>query len=339
MPDSAPPTHLNHKSDLPNAANAIGVKDLPVDVKKPDIVRSPLTAPVTTALHVNNNNIPDSSAIIEDPIEHKPLLKLDTHNGLDKVDASQYIDPIERSLASLERSLKAEIPEDVPVRVSESSMRLEHNLVSPKPQIISDASHQNLIAELGGLTELTRVPDAIKEDMYDLPSHNGFMEKTSGEERAMLSAESLPAALAMFEPAPPAPAPATLPVAPAVFEPAPAVIAPPHLMRPALKHKDENKPLLTPKPIEDLMGLPNMITNNIMDRSKYEIEKKIDEVKNSNFAQAFKMKQEQNLKNANSWSSLAQAGSPQSVPNVGVNNQMKPKPVAMDTFQVSNIYT
>lgn len=105
-----------------------------------------------------------------------------------------------------------------------------------------------------------------------------------------------------------------------------------NLIPPVVK-KEEVKPLLTPKPIEDLMGVPNIVSNSMTDRVKYELDKKVEDNKNSNFAQAFKLKQEQNLKNASSWSSLAQAGSPQNVPNIGINNQIKQKPV-MDSFQV-----
>lgn len=221
---------------------------------------------------------------------------------------------------------------DVSVGVSESSMRLEDFTV-PKTQMMPDAAHQNLMAQLGGLTDIAHVPE-IKNEMY-VPPHNGFVEKAMQHEREMLRPDVN------------ASIPDIAPVAPvsSIFDPVPAaphsVIAQSHhsmpgaacLMTPAVK-KEEMKPLLTPKPIEDLIGVSNMVSNKMYDRTKYEMDKKMEDAKNSNFAQAFKMKQEQNLKNASSWSSLAQAGSPQSIPNVSTNNQMKPKPV-MDSFQVS----
>ncbi|KAJ8734130.1 hypothetical protein PYW07_014681 [Mythimna separata] len=279
------------------------------------------------------NIIADSSItpVVRDAEDQKPIIpKIEPRNGLDKVDPSQYIDPIERSLASLERSLKADVPMDVSVGVSESSMRLEEEFSLPKPQMMADAAHQNLMAQLGGLTEVARVPE-IKTEMY-LPAHNGFVDKLP-HEREMLRPDINPIIPGMTG----------VPPVSSIFDPIPSaphsVISQSHhnipnapcLITPAAK-KEDVKPLLTPKPIEDLMGVPNMVSNNMSDRAKYEMEKKMEDSKNTNFAQAFKLKQEQNLKNASSWSSLAQAGSPQSIPNMGTNHQIKQKPV-MDSFQ------
>lgn len=279
--------------------------------------------------------VPDSSVVASgrEPDDQKPLVKSEPRNGLDKIETSHYIDPIERSLASLERSLKADVPMDV--SVSDSSMRLEEDFSLPKPSMVPDVTHRNLMAQLGGITDVARVPDQIRTDIY-LPPHNGYVEKSMQHERDLLLRPEVSTGV-----------PGLTNVAPvaSIFDPAPTVTPhpivaqPPHnvpntasLITPAAK-KDDIKPLLTPKPIEDLMAVSNMITNNVSDRAKYEMEKKMEESKNSNFAQAFKVKQEQNLKNASSWSSLAQAGSPQSIPNMATNNQVKQKPV-MDSFQV-----
>lgn len=307
----------------------------PVEIKplEPPVTTASLAVPTAVPPHPANN-VPDSSAapLTREVEEPKPVIKAESRNGLDKVDPSHYIDPIERSLASLERSLNADVPMDVSVGVSESSMRLE-DFSLPKTQMMPDATHQNLMAQLGGLTEIAHVPEQIKNEMY-VPPHNGFVEKNMQHEREMLRPDVNPI-------------PDIVPVAPvsSIFDPVPvpphSVIAQSHhnmpgaacLMTPAIK-KEEMKPLLTPKPIEDLIGVSNMVSNKMYDRAKYEMDKKIEDPKNSNFVQAFKMKQEQNLKNASSWSSLAQAGSPQSIPNIGTNNQMKQKPV-MDSFQVS----
>lgn len=324
-----PPSQVNNKVELINSNNV--PQETPAEETPEPSDKSPIAIPVTPALQINNNIIPDSSAIIPNSIEPKMPLITENRNGLDKVDTSHYIDPIERSLASLERSLKADVPIDVPVCVSESSMRLEDNISLSKPQIMSDTTHQNLIAQLGGLTDMTQVNDPIKEEMY-MPTHNGFMDKHNMQlERDLIPTDNSIGGIT---------APSLIP---SIFDPipsAPTVIAPPHhsvssshLMQAAIK-KEDVKPILTPKPIEDLMGIPHMMPNNMVDRNRYEMEKKMEETKNSNFAQAFKLKQEQNVKNASSWSSLAQAGSPQSVPTVGVNNQIKQKPV-MDSFQVS----
>lgn len=283
--------------------------------------------------------------------DQKPLVKSEPRNGLEKLDTSQYIDPIERSLASLERSLKADVPMDDNVGVSESSMRLEEEFTLPKQQMMPDAAHQTLMAQLGGLAEITRLPDQIKTDLY-MPPHNGYGEQNIKHEREMLRPDLLPNIPGLTN---------IQPVS-SIFDPVPSV---PHsvtsqshhnmpsvpCITPAIK-KEDNKPLLTPKPIEDLMGV-SMQQNNMSERAKYEMserakyemservkyemEKKLsEETKNSNFAAAFKLKQEQNLKNASSWSSLAQAGSPQSVPSVVPSAQVKPKPV-MDSFQVSKV--
>lgn len=71
--------------------------------------------------------------------------------------------------------------------------------------------------------------------------------------------------------------------------------------------KKEEKAFIQPKPIEELSNYPVMIESN----------KKMtppDQKHSSSggFASAFKPKQEQNIKNASSWSSLGQANSPQS---------------------------
>lgn len=293
--------------------------------------------PVMAQTMNNGNSLPDSSiAPNMHEIAEKPPIKAEPCNGLDKLDTSHYIDPIERSLASLERSLKAEIPMDDNVDASESSMRLEEEFSLPKPPMMPDVAHQTLMAQLGGLAEITRMPDQMKNEMY-VPPHNGYGEQHIKHERELLRPDMIPNIPGLTN---------IQPVS-SIFDPVPSiphsVIAQSHhnisnipcTITPAIK-KEENKPLLTPKPIEDLMGVSNMHQNNMSERAKYEMEKKYsEETKNSNFAAAFKLKQEQNLKNASSWSSLAQAGSPQSIPNVVPSAaQVKPKPV-MDSFQVS----
>lgn len=291
----------------------------------------PPVAPVPTL--VNSVPVSTITPVAREMAEPKPVVKAEPRNGLDKLDGPHYIDPIERSLASLERSLKADVPMNASVSESESSMRLEEEFSLPKQPLMPDA--HCLMAQLGGLTDMTHVPDQIKSEMY--PSHNGFLEKTMHHDRDVLRPDlntnipgmaSVPPVSSIFDPLPPA---------------SHTVIAQSHhnapnsscLITPVNKKEEINKPLLTPKPIEDLMGVPNITTNNISDRAKYEMEqKKIEDVKNSNFVQAFKLKQEQNLKNASSWSSLAQAGSPQQPPSINTTHQIKQKPV-MDSFQVS----
>lgn len=291
----------------------------------------PAAAVVSTA--------PDLSIapVMRDIEEPKPILKPEPRNGLEKMDTSHYIDPIERSLASLERSLKADVPMDVSVGASDCSMRLEEEFSLPKITLMPDAAHNNLMAQLGGLAEVARLPDQIKSEMY-LPPQNGFIEKNVNmpHERDIMRPDVNPNIPNMT---------GVTPVS-SIFDPVPAalhtVIAQSHhnipggpgLITQAVK-KEDVKPLLTPKPIEDLMGVSAMPPNTMSERAKYEMEKKLEDSKNSGFAQAFRLKQEQNLKNASSWSSLAQAASPQSIPAMVTNNQVKQKPAVVDSFQVS----
>lgn len=308
----------------------------------PESAPSPATsASATLPAHTHPAHVastPDSSNAppIPDVHEQKPIVKTEPRNGLDKLDTSHYIDPIERSLASLERSLKADVPMDVNVSVAEPNMRME-DFPLPKAPVLPDASHHSLMAQLGGLTEMTHVPEQIKTEMYP-PPHNGFVDKNPQHDRELIRPDLNPGLSAIT----------SAPAVSSIFDPAYStshaanaqshhtMAAAPSLITPAIK-KEETKPLLTPKPIEDLMGVPNMGTNNISERMKYEMDKKMEDTKNANFAQPFKLKQEQNLKNASSWSSLAQAGSPQSIPNIGTNNQIKQKPVMDSCFQVSTI--
>ncbi|XP_061714070.1 bromodomain-containing protein 3-like isoform X1 [Cydia pomonella] len=310
----------------PVAPSARAIPPAAAPPAAPDSSHSSHSSHAPHSSHTSHTSHPSHAAPARDPVDQKPPVKAEPRNGLDKADSSHYIDPIERTLANLERTLKADVPMDVSVSASESSMRLD-NFAMPKPQMLSDSTHQNLMAHLGGLAEMSHVPDQIKSEMY--PPHNGFIDKCMQQEREMLRGDMNPGMGGMTG----------VPPVPSIFDPAPAaplsVIAQAHHAAPgaplaAPVKKEDVKPLLTPKPIEDLIGVPPMVPNN-MDRNKYEMDKKMDESKN-NFAQAFKLKQEQNLKNASSWSSLAQAGSPQSIPNVSSNNQIKQKPV-MDTFQ------
>ncbi|CAH4016738.1 unnamed protein product [Pieris brassicae] len=289
----------------------------------PPVASAPLTTPVQPIINPPISNLPDSCnvPIVREP-DIKPL-KMEPRNGLDKVDTSHYIDPIERSLASLERSLQAEVPLDDSVSASESSMRLD-DFMNNKPSMMSDTSHHNLMAQLGGLTDMTHVSEPMKNDMHIPPPHNGYVDKNMHEREmprpdvnaTLAGITTAPNVSSIFDPI--YSAPHSHPVtAQAHMNVMPS--APNNMVPPVVK-KEEAKPLLTPKPIEDLMRVPSVVTNNMTERG-------------TALAQMFKTKQEQNLRNASSWSSLAQAGSPQSVPTtMGTNNQVKPKPV-MDSFQ------
>lgn len=82
--------------------------------------------------------------------------------------------------------------------------------------------------------------------------------------------------------------------------------------------KKEEKFMLTPKPIEELM-MPSH------DKKTPPLDPK---GASASFLNAFNKSHDHNLKNASSWSSLAAAGSPQNTPT-----SSKSKPPAMDSFQ------
>lgn len=84
------------------------------------------------------------------------------------------------------------------------------------------------------------------------------------------------------------------------------------------QNKSDQKIMLTPKPIEELLMNPN-------DKSK-------GLGAPPAFSQAFNKTYEQNLKNASSWSQLAAAGSPQNPPSATVAAS-KTKNLPSDTFQ------
>lgn len=92
----------------------------------------------------------------------------------------------------------------------------------------------------------------------------------------------------------------------------------------SLPVKKEEKPLIHPKPIEELSNPIPTVPGNLNNSDK---KMTPPEHKTSNFASAFKPKQEQNIKNASSWSSLAQANSPQNS-STGVSNRQM-----ADSFQ------
>lgn len=87
---------------------------------------------------------------------------------------------------------------------------------------------------------------------------------------------------------------------------------------PGLLPKKEEKFMLTPKPIEELMMPAH-------DKKTPPIDGKGP---GGGFAHSFNKSHDHNLKNASSWSSLAAAGSPQNTPTSN-----KSKPPAMDSFQ------
>lgn len=89
-----------------------------------------------------------------------------------------------------------------------------------------------------------------------------------------------------------------------------------HQQQPSTK---QEKIMLTPKPIEELLMNPSDKTKGLGGPSG-----------GPNFGQAFN-KYEQNLKNASSWSQLAAAGSPQN-PGTSISTSSKAK-VPSDTFQ------
>lgn len=110
-----------------------------------------------------------------------------------------------------------------------------------------------------------------------------------------------------------------------IFDPLPVVTQPQQMPMNSMSMpvKKEEKPLIHPKPLEELSN-PSPIVSGMNNSDK---KMTPPEQKAANFASAFKPKQEQNIKNASSWSSLAQANSPQNSATGVSNRQMA------DSFQ------
>lgn len=232
-----------------------------------------------------------------------------------------FIDPLEHSLASLEQNIKHE------EHMNHLDLIQDMSSIIPKSDLGNAMlTHQNLMHQLN-MDVMNNLQQTGHVGLHG--SNNGFNLDMSG---------LVPSGNVMSMGMPHVSVSGAMP---SIFDPLPQninrngntnngglVLSPniPQTTQPSLSipqpppllPKKEEKFLLTPKPIEDLLMNPN--------------EKKMTppDPKSNSFVQAFKS-QEQNLKNASSWSSLASAGSPPNLNTSQPSSASKPKP--MDSFQ------
>ncbi|XP_037914073.1 homeotic protein female sterile-like isoform X4 [Hermetia illucens] len=226
----------------------------------------------------------------------------------------QFDDPVEQSLASLEQPA-------IGGATKADMNNLQGNKLNSLPSSqAQQAVHKDLLAQMSSMfvkAEAGMNEQGIQNNGFvgmDISGNNGLMDAMPQNGNGLL----LPSMSGI----------------PSIFDQLPHSInrndsvlggvLPQSLMHPlstsaSSGSKKEERLLITPKPIESMMPSPP--------------DKKMTpppdmKMAGANFAQAFKASNnEQNLKNASSWSSLASAGSPQNTPTA---NKSKP---AMDSFQ------
>lgn len=287
---------------------------------------------------IHNQNQNPNPIVQQNGIKKQP--ELQQQHQQQQQHHQQYLDPLEHSLASLEQSFKSELPPNSQAMmnaVAQNNLLNDFTLGLAK-QNSMDLGHAHLMAQLQGLgPDMAGLMNNTNKSDGFLPSHNGYMKQEILHDPMQLSTSLsnalglvMPPVSSIFDPLP------TIPVSHQSMIQQPPLMMPASTIMPPM-HIKEEKPMITPKPIEDLIGVPSM-----NERVKYEEKKnnssnqrQEEKPMSNNFSayQAFKPKQEQNVKNATSWSLLAQAGSPQGS-NVQVAQQSKPKPT-MDSFQAS----
>ncbi|XP_026479099.1 homeotic protein female sterile-like isoform X2 [Ctenocephalides felis] len=289
---------------------------------------------IQSRMNVMNNTMPNMNSQMNDMMHNNNLLNssvgMQQNRSLGSMAMPQLkppspqsqfmIDPLEHSLASLEQSLG------------------KRDMVQPNFSHMIPGNMHNVMADMAGHNsvmhsldmEITQNIPAIKQDSYMIgSSNNGFgMMKTDMDMQMsngmnMMNVNNMNN-INMHNSMPPT----------SLFDQLPMTTQQQHMMArqqhlPISNHnimKKEEKVILTPKPIEDLMGVPNNI--NSMSHEKKQTP---PEQKNSvtNFVQAFKPKQEQNVKNASSWSSI---GLSQSQSNSPQNSQGSKPKTHSDTF-------
>lgn len=290
---TASPTVTNHKVPTP-----VTVSQLP---EKPTVL--PTTQPATSSIH----STPTSRPVLPTPPPKKPPLTSTLPLPADNT----FTDPLEQSLASLEQDKNEGLGSplsnigSIPAIPNIPNINPTHHLpminqmIPPNP-LLHPSIHGTI-----DTNEITPVMSAISTANMLHSNNNGFgnMEQEMDMPMNNNGLSIMPMSISsIFDPLP-----TTQPIMNSI---------------PNLPIKKGDKPLIHPKPIEELSNpIPNLPGNHN--------DKKMTppEQKSSNFASAFKPKQEQNIKNASSWSSLAQANSPQNS-NTGVSNRQM-----ADSFQ------
>lgn len=301
-----PAVQNNHKTAPTQAPIAHQPQDKPLQpVVQP-------TAPVMP--HSQTRSSVSLANVAPVPNNKKPPTT--TNNQMQLSLDSNFTDPLEHSLASLEQDI-----------IKSESITSLSNIGSipaiPNIPTINPTSHQlpllanNLLSTSNSLmhplhstidtNEIQPIPPITTANNLLHSNNNGF--GTIKHEPMNNNGLSIGMPMSLFDP----------------LTPVTQTQLPINAMTNLLPVKEEKKPLIHPKPIEELSNPNPIITANLNNST----DKKMTppEAKASNFASAFKPKQEQNIKNASSWSSLAQANSPQNS-STGVSNRQM-----VDSFQ------
>lgn len=306
-PVAASPTVVNHKAPTPVSAAQ--------PAEKPVVVPP---APQTTTAPILPHT-PTSRPIIPNVPPKKPAPASTIQLPIDNT----FTDPLEHSLASLEQDIIKNEAMTSPLS-NISSIPAIPNIpnINPSshhlPMMSNTLMPQNsLIHPIHGTIDTNEIPPAIPPITTSTnmlhSNNNGFGNIKQEMELPMNNnglAMGMPMNMAM----------------PSIFDPLPSTQ--PQQMPlnsiPNLPIKKEEKPLIHPKPLEELSNPNPTVPGNLNNSDK---KMTPPEQKAANFASAFKPKQEQNIKNASSWSSLAQANSPQNS-STGVSNRQM-----ADSFQ------
>lgn len=292
----------------------------------PTVTNHKVATPVPVNQPVDKTPIPPTTLVIPHTPANRPVIPtippkkpVITSNLPISID-NAFTDPLEHSLASLEQDIiKSEgmtSPlshiSSIPAIPNIPNINPTHHLpilgapLIPTNSMIHQSIHGTMdTSDLAAVIPITAATNMLHSNNngfgnikpeIDIPMNNNGLSM------------GLPMNMAM----------------PSIFDPLPT--SQPQISInsiPNLPIKKEEKPLIHPKPIEELSN-PPLIPGNLNNSDK---KMTPPEQKSSNFASAFKPKQEQNIKNASSWSSLAQANSPQNS-STGVSNRQM-----ADSFQ------
>ncbi|XP_059607364.1 homeotic protein female sterile-like isoform X2 [Phlebotomus argentipes] len=337
MSSAAPPTISQASSAVKQELSA----PPPIQTAPMNMMQQPMRGPAPLPAPPMEHQMPKAAAV-----QMSAMAGAAMGNGMRQPAAHHgamsggYVDPLEQSLASLEQNLKSEManhhPLDLIGDLSAQSIIPKSEAAAPPQPPAALAHQQSLLQQLS----IEAMHHQLQQSMAHATSGpNGFvMDHATASLNGMGVLQFQPPPVPQ---GPPSGGHVANPMV-SIFDPAmsgqllnrggagtasqPSTPQTPQQsqMQQQLPQtptsapvKREEKFLLTPKPIEDLLMAP------VHDKVKAAT----SEAK-GNFAQALKPSHEQNLKNASSWSSLASAGSPQSV----ATPQAKPKP-SMDSFQ------
>lgn len=300
--NQAPPVSVPNHVTKPSTTN------LPINNHKAPVVEQK-PAPSLPPQSIAPTTIPQAPKPVALPSPDKPK-----PNVLSPL-PSTYTDPIEQSLANLEHDIKTEsipnplmippmmnntLPPNLNCNPLNQAM-LQPNSMEVKPPIMSMG---NLIPPnmLHGLHPMEHDLPNIPTNMMHT-NNNGFDMKPDFDMNSQnnngLSSVGLPMNMSI----------------PSMFDPLPVM----NNIPPPMK---KDAPLIQAKPIEELTDP----VQNMMDKKLTPPEHKHSQQAQFNYAKA---KQDQNVKNASSWSSLASSSPQNSAPGSGAHSKQH----VMDSFK------